>query len=70
MSPSVAALPQEDMGLSGKSSTPFIRCAILRAEMVSLKCSLQARVEQSRHRVFPVPVGLSRMPFTFFIEEK
>lgn len=65
MSPSVAAVPQEDKGVLGNISSQPSRSAILRAEMVSLKCSLQARVEHSRHRVLPVPVGLSRTPFDF-----
>lgn len=34
--------------------------------MASRRCSRQASVLQSRHSVFPVPVGLSRMPFTFW----
>lgn len=70
ISASVAALPQDAMGLSGKSSTPFMRCAIFRAEIVSLKCSRQASVEHRRHNVFPVPVGLSKMPFTFFMDKE
>ena len=64
-SPSVAGVPQDDRGVSGKSSAPFIFSAILRAEMVSLKFCLHARVAHSRHRVLPVPVGLSRIPFFF-----
>lgn len=63
-SPSEAAFPQDDKGRWGKSS-PGILSAILWAEMASRKCSLQASVAHSRHSVFPVPVGLSRMPFTF-----
>lgn len=61
----MAAVPQEDKGVLGNISSLPSRSAILRAEMVSLKCSLQARVEHSRHRVLPVPVGLSRTPFDF-----
>lgn len=64
-SPSEAVLPQDDKGRSGKSS-PCARSAILRAEMASRRCSRQASVVHSRHRVFPVPVGLSRTPFTFW----
>lgn len=65
VSPSVAAVPHDDIGLSGNSSAPPILSAILRAEMVSLKFSLQPRVEHSRQSVLPVPVGLSRTPLTF-----
>lgn len=66
VSPSVAAVPQDDRGVFGNISSPPSFSAILRALMVSLKCSLQARVAHSRHKVFPVPVGLSRTPFTFW----
>ena len=66
-SPSVAAVPQVATGVSGNISAPFSLSVILRAEMVSLKWSLQASVAHSRHRVFPVPVGLSSTPFTFYI---
>lgn len=69
VSPSVAELPQEDIGLSGKSSAPPIFSDIFLAEMVSLKWSLQASVEHSRHRVFPVPVGLSSTPFTLYSDK-
>lgn len=65
VSPSVAAVPQDDIGLSGNSSAPPILSAILRADMESLKYALQPSDAQSRHKVFPVPVGLSRTPFTF-----
>lgn len=65
-SPSVAAVPHADRGLSGKSSAPPIFSTILRADMESLKYSLQPSVAQSRHRVLPVPVGLSRTPLTFY----
>lgn len=65
VSPSVAAVPHDDSAVFGNSSSPPSLSAILRAEMVSLKWSLQARVAHSRHRVLPVPVGLSRTPFTF-----
>lgn len=64
-SPSGAVLPQDDKGRSGKSS-PCARSAILWAERVSRRCSRQASVVHSRHSVFPVPVGLSRTPFTFW----
>lgn len=68
--PGISASPQDDTGLSGKSSAPFSRWAIFCAEMASLKCSFQAKVEQRRHSVFPVPVGLSKIPFTFLNSEK
>lgn len=64
VSPSEAASPQDDKVRSGKSS-PWALSAILRAEMASRRCSCQASVVQRRHKVFPVPVGLSRRPFTF-----
>lgn len=66
VSPSVAAVPQDDRGVFRNISSPPSLSAILRAEMVSLKCSLHAKVAHSRHRVLPVPVGLSRTPFTFW----
>lgn len=66
VSPSVAAVPHDDRGVFRNISSPPSLSAILRAEMVSLKCSLHAKVAHSRHRVLPVPVGLSRTPFTFW----
>lgn len=60
---SAAASPQDDKVRSRKSS-PCTLSAILWAEMASRRCSRQASVLQRRHNVFPVPVGLSRMPFT------
>ena len=63
-SPSGMAFPQDAKVRSGKSS-PDALSAILRAETASRRCSRQASVLQRRHCVFPVPVGLSRMPFTF-----
>lgn len=66
VSPSVADVPQDDTGLSGKSSAPPILSAILRAEIESLKYALHPSAAQRRHRVFPVPVGLSSTPFTFY----
>lgn len=65
-SPSAAAIPQDDSGVVGNSSSLPSLSAILPAEMVSLKCSLHARVAHRRHRVLPVPVGLSRTPFTLW----
>lgn len=67
VSPSV---PQDDRGVLGNMSFPSILSAILRAEMVSLKCSLQARLAHSRHKVLPVPVGLSRAPLTGWNEQE
>ena len=63
-SPSGTAFPQDAKARSRKSS-PDALSAILRAETASRRCSRQASVLQRRHRVFPVPVGLSRTPFTF-----
>lgn len=69
VSPSVAAVPQEAIGRSGKSSAPPILSAILRADIESLKYALQPSEAHRRHRVFPVPVGLSSTPFTFYDKE-
>lgn len=56
---------QGDRSMSSSLVLPPVSCEISWAALVSLMCSLQARVAHSRHRVFPVPVGLSRTPFFF-----
>lgn len=63
-SPTAAADPQEGRGGFWDIS-PAVRFPIILLVILSLNCSLHARVAHSRHKVLPVPVGLSSTPLFF-----
>lgn len=66
----VAAVPQDGRHVFGNISSPPSLTAIFWADTLSLRCSRHAKVAHRRHRVLPVPVGLSRTPFTFWNERQ
>lgn len=63
-SPPAATDPQEVRGVFWDVSAPS-RLSIILLVIWSFNCSLHARVAHSRHKVLPVPVGLSRTPLIF-----
>lgn len=63
-SPSAATDPQEVRGVFWGVSPPT-RLSIIFLVIWSFNCSLHANVAHSRHKVLPVPVGLSRTPLFF-----